>query len=410
LLKSIIGFFSSSPESEAVTKKEAPSGLESPADWLLEQFGATPTAAGRAARPLHVPTSACAVTAIAETVGTLPAKIYEKLPGGDKRPSDHAANVLVHDRASPWQSASDLRREVTRDALTHAAGGFALVLKVDGRPIEMHRINPGAVRVDIDKQTAEPSYLVTLERGGERRYSWNEIVHIRPLGGIPPAHIAREATAFLDLIAEHVSTVFKNGARPGGILNPQRKLNETEISNFAKLIRLQSGGEKKGNALVLPEPVNFDAGGAQTVVDSNVEGLWRLQTLLIAQSYRVPPHVLMSYGEMKWANIEHAGREWLSCLLPWLDQWSFQYARTLLNDRERDAYDIEFIVEELLKASYAERIEGYAKLRAMNAINGAEVRRFENMQPVENEFVRSYANPNTTSQTPGSEGEGNNEQ
>jgi HK97 family phage portal protein len=408
LLKSIFGFFRSPESDSAPVTKEAPSGLEHPADWLFEQFGAAPTAAGKAARPLHVPTSACAITALADTIGTLPAKVFEKLGGGDKRPSDHPANVLVHDRASPWQSASDLRREVTRDALTHVNGGFAVVLKVDDRPIEMHRLNPGSVRVDIDKATAEPSYFATLEKGGERRYGWQEIIHIRPLGGIPPAHIAREATAFLDLIAEHVSTVFKNGARPGGILNPQRKLNETEIGNFAKLIKLQSGGEKKGNALVLPEPVNFDAGGAQTVVDSNAEGLWRLQTLLISQAYRVPPHILMSYGEMKWANIEHAGREWLACLLPWLEQWSFQYSRTLFNDRERDAYDIEFITEELLKASYKERIEGYAKLRSMNAINGAQVRRWENLEPVDNELVNSFANPNTSTTKAPEEG-GDNE-
>lgn len=193
------------------------------------------------------------------------------------------------------------------------------------------------------------------------------------------------------------------------ILNPQRKLNETEIGNFAKLIRLQSGGEKKGHALVLREPVNFDAGGAQAVVDSNLEGLWRLQTLLIAQSYRVPPHILMSYGEMKWANIEHAGREWLACLLPWLDQWSFQYSRTLFNDRERDAYDIEFTVEELLKASYKDRIEGYAKLRAMNAINGAQVRRWEDMPPENDPLVLTFANPNTSTPKPSAEGGANNE-
>lgn len=358
---------------------------------------------------MQVPTSACAITALSETVGTLPAKIYEKIGDGDKKPSDHPANVLVHDRASPWQSASDLRREVTRDALTHPNGGFAVVLKADDRPIEMHRLNPGAMRVDIDKNTAEPSYVATLEKGGERRYSWREIIHIRPLGGVPPAHVAREATAFLDLLAEHAATIFRNGAKPGGILNPNRKLNETEIKNFTKLIAAQTAADNKGRALVLPEPVSFDAGGAQTVVDSNLEGLWRLQTLLISQAYRVPPHVLMNYQEMKWNNIEAAGREWLASLLPWLDQWSFQYSRTLFNESERDQFDIEFIVEEILKASYKDRIEGYAKLRSMNAINGAEVRRFENMAPVDDPRVHSYENPNTSTPKTPAEGGDNNE-
>ena len=89
----------------------------------------TPTASGSsvsANTALRVPAVACAVGLIAETIGTMPAKAYDRTSKETLR--DHPASHLIHDEANPWTSAQDLREHVTTDALM-TGNGYALVTR-----------------------------------------------------------------------------------------------------------------------------------------------------------------------------------------------------------------------------------------------------------------------------------------
>ncbi|WP_151718509.1 phage portal protein [Gemmobacter serpentinus] len=95
---------------------------------------------------MKVPAVACAVSLIAETAGSLPAKVYDR--NSRETTKDHPAYALIHDEANPWTSAEALRVQITTDALLHGHG-FALVVRNEaGDPLEMHRLEPTAVQVE----------------------------------------------------------------------------------------------------------------------------------------------------------------------------------------------------------------------------------------------------------------------
>ena len=111
------------------------------AAWL---FGAQPTYSNISVTPqtaMRVPAVSSAVTLISDAVGTLPVKLYVRNGKGKEADPAHPAftlahdeaNTLAHDEANDWTSAAELRTQLTRDALLHDNGGFALANRVGDR-------------------------------------------------------------------------------------------------------------------------------------------------------------------------------------------------------------------------------------------------------------------------------------
>lgn len=128
----------------AIDKKSTTS-LASPDAFTLEIFGHRLTVSSQDVNPasaMSVPAVKAAVELISTTVGTLPAKIFERgAEGGKTVASAHPAYALVHDDVNDWTSAGQLRTQLTADALLHG-NGFAYAVRVGGRVRELILVNP----------------------------------------------------------------------------------------------------------------------------------------------------------------------------------------------------------------------------------------------------------------------------
>ncbi len=156
-------------------------------------FGIAPSASGvtvTATSAMRVPSVRRAVSLIAESVATLPFETYAENKEAAK---DHPSYALVHDWANDWTSAEELRELLTADALL-TGHGFAQVVRVEGRPVELHRMDPGAVSIEYD-DFGEPSYRVQLKNGGNAVLAHQDVLHIQGLRGVSPVILAREACA-----------------------------------------------------------------------------------------------------------------------------------------------------------------------------------------------------------------------
>jgi HK97 family phage portal protein len=68
---------------------------------------------------------------------------------------------------------------------------------------------------------------------------------------------------------------------------------------------------------------------------------------------------------------------------PWLVRWEQEIARQLLMPSERARYYAEFLVDRLLRGDAASRYEAYAVGRQNGWLSANDVRRLENMDPIE---------------------------
>ena len=140
--------------------------LADPPPWLELLFSGDiePSLAGITISPLTAMTCApvrCAVQAIAELVAQLPLEIFEQGENGDKNANtNHPAYTLLHGAPNDWTPAATFIEQITRDALLERHGGFAFINRVDGKPIELIRLDPLFSQVMPRYVNGEPQYLV----------------------------------------------------------------------------------------------------------------------------------------------------------------------------------------------------------------------------------------------------------
>ena len=384
-IKSALGI---APEQKALT-------LTDPEAFSL--FGAVPTTSGISIGPrnaMRVPAVACAVSLISETIGALPAKVYDR---DDKSAlTDHPAFRLIHDEANPWTSAAELRENLTADALL-TGNGYALVTRgTAGQPLELHRLDPAKVQYEQEPD-GEPFYRVSYDQG-QRRHAYQEILHVQAFGGVAPVQLGREAIALALSFEAHIGGVFANGGRPSGVITAEKSLDAEAKKKLAASWFTSHGGKNAGATALLDEGMKY-APIAMTLSDAQFAENRLEQIREIARVFRIPPTMLFELSRGTWSNTEEMARQFLSMTLkPWLTDWAWAYSRVLLTPEERRDTYIEFITDDLLSTDHATRATAYGQYRSMNVMTGNEVRAGLNMPP--HPDGDKLDNPHITTATP----------
>ncbi|PVA06120.1 phage portal protein [Thalassorhabdomicrobium marinisediminis] len=357
-------------------------------------FGVAPTATGitvSANTALRVPAVSCAVGLIAETVGTMPVKVYDRTT--KEALADHPAFRLIHGEANPWTSAQDLCEQVTTDALMTGSGFALLTRDTAGTPLELHRIDPAAVQVERQPD-GEPVYLVSYENGGQVRHLYTDILHVQPFGGVSPITLGREAIALSLAFEKHIASLFANGARPSGIIKSEKSMDVEAKKKVAASWFNTHSGQNAGGTAILDEGMTYDQ-LSMTLADAQFADNRVEQIREIARVFRIPPTMLFELTRGTWSNSEQMMRQFYSlCLKPWLASWEWAYSRVLLTPEERAETYIEFNTDDLLSTDHATRATAYGQYRSMGAMTGNEVRRGLNMP--DHEDGNTLDNPHIT--------------
>lgn len=357
-------------------------------------FGIHPVASGvnvTHATAMRVPAVACAVGLISETCGALPFKLHDR----DARTTikDHPAYRLIHDEANPWTSAEELREALTLDALMRGHGYAQVVRTSEGKPMELHRMDPGAVSIETD-DLGEPSYRVRLQDGRDVILPYTEVLHVPAFGGASPITLAREAIGLAIAAEQHLAGFYSNGGRPSGIIKHPNKLDADGAKKIAASWFKTHGGKQAGGTAVLDEGMDYQqVSGSHTdaqFLENRVE-----QVREIARAFRIPPTMLFELSRGTWSNTEEMGRQFLTMTLrPWLKRWQAAYARVLLSPEERATLYVEAVTDDLLTTDFAARATAYGQYRSAGVLTANEVRAGLNLPPMAQ--GNSLSNPYTT--------------
>lgn len=367
--------------------------LNSPEAFQL--FGGTHVRSGvvvNSTTALRVPAVSAAVGLISEACGNLPFKLHDKT--SRKAQKDHPAYSLIRDEANPWTSAEELREQMTRDALL-TGSGFAKVIRNSlGKPLELHRIEPGAVSIETDDY-GEPSYRITLQGGGTEVLHHSDVLHISTLDGVSPIQYAKEAIGLALAAEQHLANWFGRGARPSGYLATEQSLSADEAKNILEAFQRLHTGAESGRPALFDKGVRY-----YPLSTSNTDAEFynnRVEQIReIARAFRVPTPMLweLSYGTM--ANTEQLSLQFLQFTLrPWLKRWEAAYERVLLSPVDRQAMYIKGNEKDLMAVDFAGQATAYSQYVSMLTMTPNEVREDMNMPPLPG--GDKTANPFTTS-------------
>jgi HK97 family phage portal protein len=365
---------------------------------IYEIFGTAPnTISGQSINPasaLRVPAVRLAVTLIAEKVGALPFKAYEQ--NGDEKTvaRDHPAYRLIHDWANEDQSAEEFRALLTADALLHD-NGFAFVNAVDGRPVELNRLDPERVTIQTDDRTGRPIYIYQPDKGARRIYTADEILRIRCPGGCSPIKHGRETIALCLVLEQHAAKLFGAGARPSGLLMTEKSLGDEAKGKIGNAWTTKFGPGGPGGTAILDENMKF-APLTLNSTDAQFLEMRRFQIQEIARLFGVPVTLLGDLSNGIKSNVEQQALAFLTdTLSPWLYSWSRAYERALFPTEERPLYRVEAVVDGLMAADTAAKFTAIREGRSSGVITANDARRLLNLPALpdgdrlENPYVQS---------------------
>jgi HK97 family phage portal protein len=326
-------------ESKALTHANA---------WAL-LFSGYGTASSVSVSPdniLKCPAARGAVAVLAESVAQLPLLLYSRGQDGSKeRATSHPLYEILHDQANDWTSSFEFRRQAMVDLLLSGnAFSYLNRSRATGQIVELVRIPPSAVVVELDPTTLEPRYEVTDAEGVRRPVDRADLLHLAAIGSDPPLGRSplldiRESIGLSLAMETHASKLFANGARPAGVLELAGRVSPQQLASLRESFsEIYGGAAKSGKTAVLEQGSKFTP-LTMASTDAQFLELRRFQVAEIARALRIPLHLLGDWERATWSNAETAGSQFLSfTLLPWLKLWEGAIRRALLSPTERSTY------------------------------------------------------------------------
>ena len=361
--------------------------LQNPAGWTV------PSSSGLVvsdASLLGLSTAWRCISLLSGTIASLPITLYRENSKGipEKYTQNSLYNVLKIDPNAD-QTAFDFWHFLS-SSLEMRGNAYARITRNSiNQIVALTPINPACISVE-------------READGALKYRWSEngkyydgsddvIFHIRgfggdPLGGLSPLTIGRNVFGVALAADATAGDMFKNGLKPTGVLNfntwltsEQREIAKRELAdkigvgNGGKPLILE-GGTSWQNITLSPEDAQMLQSRAFSVEE-------------ICRMFGVPPHMVghtektTSWGsgleQQTLAFLQFTLRERLKRIEQAINK------QLLTREERQNGVYVSFNLESLLRADSQGRAKFYQVMTLIGAMTINEVRRLENLPPVD---------------------------
>lgn len=280
---------------------------------LVALYGGTRTKAGVAVNEeaaLSISAFFCGVSFYAETIGSLPLRVFRARPGGgrDLLPTN-PADRLLHIKPSPAVTAKILRRQLEFDRWLWGNAYARIHWDPRGAAYKLTHLPARKVQVLVDDEGL-PRYRFD----SKDVYGYRDVLHIpaiAPDGVMGKSIISWAREQLGEAIAEqdHAAAFFGNGAVPLGILEHPGALKPGARANIREeWNQIHQGGKNAGNVGVLWEGMKYTT-VSMPMTDAQFLESRQFSVTEISRWLNLPPHILKDLTRSTNNNIEHQGIE-----------------------------------------------------------------------------------------------------
>lgn len=330
-----------------------------------------------------------AVTIYAQTIASLPLHVYRTRPdGGKERATDYPLYRVLHDRPNPLLDSYRFR-ELMMVYLLLWGNFYAEVIERDGYEDELWPIPPWRAQPQLMANGRDIQYQVTLPDGRSAVLPRERVFHVAGMGfdglrGKSIISLARESLG-LGMAAEAFGAqFFGSGANMAGVLEHPGSLSDKAHERLRQHWKeLYTGLDNAHRVAILEEGMKYTRIGIPPE-DAQFLQTREFQVEEVARWFNLPPHMLKDLRRSTFSNIEHQALEFVKySLLPWLRRIEAAIKHQLLAGADEQDLFAEFIVEGLLRGDTESRYRAYATARQWGWLSANDIRRLENLDPIE---------------------------
>lgn len=367
------------------------SGVATPEKWLVDWVGGHETKSGvriNTQTAIQCVGVLSCTRIVAETLASLPLKVYERLEDGGKKPAyDHPLYDVLSLNPNPESTSFEWRESMGFEACIWGNHYSHQIPDGKGNVRELWPLDPSRVEPKRDGERGERYYRYTPKDGRQRDYSADEILHISLYGdglrGYSLVDLCRESIGLAMGAEEFAATFFKNDASPRVVMESEQRLNPKEAAEQRDSWNREHAGPRNRHKM------GWTWGGMKMrLIEADLSKLQlvdirKFQLEEIARIFRVPLHLIQSLDRSTNNNIEHQAIDFVvHTIRPWLVRIEQRMNKSLFGPIERQRYFCEFNVDGLLRGDFVSRTTGYARMIASAMMMPNEGRALENMNPI----------------------------
>lgn len=328
------------------------------------------------------------VSAVSETIASLPLILYKRDGEGRSPAADHPLYRVLHDQANPEQTALEFREWMQASVLLRGNAYARIKWGNDGQVIALLPLSPD--RVGVLRVGDKLAYDYTDRSGTVNRLLQSEVLHLRHRAGddgvlgVSPIAAAKGVVELAIAERDHGNATFKNGARLSGILKfPQQLKPEQRTALKTSWDSQYSGGSNSGKTAILESGVEYQT-VSMTLEDAEWIAARQFSVEEVARLFRVPPTVIGDLRHGNYSNSVEMARQFVTMTLRrHLVMWEQAIASKLLTETGRASYFAEHAVEGLLRGDSTNRADFYTKGINAGWMLPSEARRLENLPVIE---------------------------
>lgn len=304
------------------------------------------------------------VRLITDTCASLPLEFYNRGNGAAATPDDLWLARLFSGRINRFQNRHEFFATMALNLCVHGNCYARITRGEDGRIISLLPL----MAPQMEVRTLENGSVVYLyyTDQGTVAYSAESIWHVKLFGnntiGLSPLGHARNSLSIAIASEKRVNQVFLNGAKPAGVLMYDKVLKPEQRDQIRQsFVDLAEGNND--SLIVLEAGMKYEQ-VSMSPQDIELLASRRFQIEDIARFMGVPSVLINdTAGSTTWGSgIQQIIAGWYKLgLRPYLERFETSIEVSLLTDEERMRWEPEFDFDELLRADFGARMEGYQK-------------------------------------------------
>lgn len=360
-------------------------------DILRDLFAQSNSKAGQAVNvrtALELTTVLGCARVIAEGCSQVPWKLYVRTENGSRMEDyNHPLHYLLKRRPNEWQTSFEFREQILFHLVLTGNAFVFINRRGNGEISELLPYEPGCVTVTRGADMSL-SYKIRVERRGEIVIPAENMWHLRGPSwngylGLDAVQLARNAIGLSLATEEFGSSLFANGARPGGILTSDSPLTQEQADVIkAAWAAAQSGSGNAMKTALLANGMKYQA-LSQTADEAQFNETRKRSIQDICAAFRVNPIMVMqTEGTASFASVEQMFLAHLThTLMPWFERIDQSAEVNLLTAAERKlGYYMKLDAKGLMRGTAKERAEMLAIMRQNGVITANQWLDAEDME------------------------------
>lgn len=331
---------------------------------------------------MNVPAFAACVNKIAETISTIPIKLYKLVNGKLDEVKDDTRSRLLNDDTGDTLDGVQFKRALIRDYLT-GKGGYAFINRKGNGIRSLHYVKESEVSFMFTSDPIFKDYDIMIQGVKYKPFEFLKILRNTDDGrsGTSIVDENREVLSVAYHSLKYEKALVKTGGNKKGFIKSPKKLTPVAMDSL-KLAWRNLYQNNTENVVILNEGLEFQE-ASNTSVEMQLNENKKTNSVEICKLFNMPP--AMINGE---ATEEDKTNFIQYCLNPILKEMECALNRDLLLESEKGSFYFAADTSELTKGDIEKRFRAYETASKNGFMQIDEIRLRENLPPLGLDFVR----------------------